>query len=73
MTSGITYVQTLEEYAKFKKLKALEEIKYLSCEECRYCRASVNACIFGNQVRNLDNLSSCPRVNKFLQTKAYLK
>ena len=73
MANGSAYLQTLEEYAKIKKLKAVETIENLSCEECRYCRASVNACVFGNQIRNLDYMESCPRINKFLQTKAYLK
>ncbi len=67
MSKGMMYIPSLEEYAKIKKINAVGTVDSLSCDECRYCRASVNACIFGNQIRNLDYLDSCPRINKFLQ------
>ncbi len=67
MSRGILHIPSLEEYARIRKINALSQVEAISCDECRYCRSALNACIFGNQVRNLDYMESCPRVNKFLQ------
>ena len=65
------YIPSLEEYAKIKKINSdynnIEVLETLSCQECRYCRENVNACIYGNQVRNLDYIESCPRLGRVLQ------
>ena len=69
MSRGVLHIPSLEEYARIRKFNSTyNQIETLCCEECRYCRSSLNACIFGNQVRNLDTMSSCPRINKFLQS-----
>jgi len=69
MANTLMRIPSLEEYAKVKKIKFdynnLNIRENLSCEECRYCRMGVNACVYGNQVRNLDYMTSCPRVNRF--------
>lgn len=65
MSRGLMYIPSLEEYARIKKINDMyNSIELLSCDECRYCRASVNACIFGNKVRNIDSIISCPRIHK---------
>ena len=59
---GALYIPSLEEYARIKRINSnYNSIEVLSCEDCRYCRASVNACIYGNKVRNLEYMHSCPR------------
>jgi len=67
MSNGMLYIPSLEDYARVKKINALTNPEMLSCETCRYCRESVNACIFGNKVRNLDYMDSCPRLNQYLK------
>ena len=63
MTNGLMYIPSLEEYAKIKKINSTyNALEILSCEECRYCRASLNVCIYGNNIRNLDNVTICPRL-----------
>jgi len=67
MAQTLAHIPSLEEYAKIKKLNSdYNNLETLSCDECRYCRSGVNACIFGNQVRNLDNMDSCPRISRLL-------
>ena len=67
MTQTLTHIPSLEEFARIKKLNAdYNNLETLCCDECRYCRSSVNACIFGNQIRNLDNIETCPRIGRLL-------
>jgi len=72
MSAGMLYIPSLEEYAKLKR-STLSNPEALTCETCRYCRESVNACVFGNQVRNLDYMDSCPRINKLFQRQIEMK
>lgn len=66
MSRGVLHIPSLEEYAKIKRFNSsYNQIETLCCEECKYCRSDANACIFGNQVRNLETLQTCPRL-KFL-------
>lgn len=70
MAKALMHIPSLEEYAKIKKINFdynnVETLEVIACEECRYCRPGVNACIFGNKVRNLDNVTTCPRVAQFV-------
>lgn len=67
MSRGITHIPSLEEYARIRKFNSLyNQLETLCCEECKYCRSGVNACIFGNQIRNLETITSCPKISKFL-------
>ena len=70
MSNTLLHIPSLEEYAKIKKYNSdsnnIEALEMLACSECRYCRPGVNACVFGNQIRNLDYIECCPRLGRFL-------
>jgi hypothetical protein len=53
-------IPTLQEYAKKRKQELLEFQEISDCENCEFCRSSLNACIFGENVRNIDLLNTCP-------------
>lgn len=60
MNRNITYIPTLEDYAKYRREAMTLDVEPMCCEECDYLRENVNACIWGGMVRNLDLLRACP-------------
>jgi len=58
------YIPTLQEYAKKRKKDNLECSEILGCEDCEFCKNSLDACIWGENIRNISSLTSCPITRK---------
>ena len=57
-------IPTLQEYARKRRVLNSQEIS--DCESCKFCRSSLNVCIFGENIRSISNLKVCPMTQSCL-------
>lgn len=62
----VVYIPTLQEYAKKRKNHNTESFELLNCSNCNFCRKELNICLWGENIRNLKSLTSCPATNRVL-------
>jgi len=65
MKRKVTYIPTLQEYVKSKKKERVESLE-LNCKECDYYRNNSEVCVWGDNVRVLTTLKTCPITNRDL-------
>jgi hypothetical protein len=53
-------IPTLQEYAKKRKREMLDFQEVSNCESCEFCKSSLGACIWGENVRVISMLKACP-------------
>ena len=66
MSGKVFYIPTLQDYAKKRKRLLAEVFEPKNCLECDYCRETINACIWGDNVRDISLIASCPINNRSL-------
>lgn len=60
MKKKITHIPTLQSYTKLRKKARNSEINCSNCNECSHFRKELNVCIFGNNVRAMEEQTFCP-------------
>ena len=60
MKQKIKYIPTLQEYVKKRKKSRTEYLELNNCSDCDYYRRDIEVCIWGNNVKILSMLRTCP-------------
>lgn len=60
MTKRVTYIPTLQEYMRKRRKQRTELQDLKTCKECDYYRNDSDVCLWGDNVRVLTALKTCP-------------
>jgi len=60
MKHKVRYIPTLQEYMKKRKKFRSEYLELQSCIDCDYFRKDLEVCIWGDNVKILSMLKTCP-------------
>lgn len=68
MAKRVTHIPTLQEYARRRRVKRAEFLELSSCTDCDYFRSGLNVCLWGNNIKSVSSISSCPVTHRDLQS-----
>ena len=66
MKRKVTYIPTLQEYIKQKRKQKITLSDLQTCDECDYYRQDSEVCVWGENLRVLTTLKTCPITNRDL-------
>ena len=60
MAKKVRYIPTLQDYVKKRKRERAYFLELKSCLECDYYRRDTEVCLWGDTVRGITTLKTCP-------------